>query len=118
MSKKKEIERKKFIHKTIIDGLLTGLISIGVYLGRPPNPKPVDSYVLLGLLLVLIAGVIIFYTDKYKNQTLTLGLLVVLVTSIAEVILIGVMFQESIDSIIITILIVSPSVIIFDKILG
>lgn len=117
-SKSKSEKRQRFIFKTIIDGFLIGLIAIGVFLGRPPNEKPLSSYIWILCILGFIIILLIIYSIKYSDPQTLLGLFIIIFISIIEVSLIGMAFQESVADIFITILIVSPSVIIFDKLLG
>jgi hypothetical protein len=115
---KTPINREKFVFKTIIDGLIAGLIAIGIFLGRPANIKPIESYyIILGLLFVIFGFIFIYYV-KYGMTESIIGLIVILFVAIIEVSIIGYAFQESTMSILIAILIVLPSVIIFDKLLG
>ncbi len=116
-----EVKRKnrdKFIFKTIIDGLIAGLIAIGIFLGRPPNPKPAESYFYVLIIISVILILIAIFSFRFRERENAIGIFVVLAISIIEVSLIGIVFQEPIESIFITILIVFPSIIVIDKSLG
>ncbi|KKM79354.1 hypothetical protein LCGC14_1350690 [marine sediment metagenome] len=120
---KRRIKRKKKIHidfifKTAIDGLLAGLLSIGIYLGRPPSTKSAESYELLLALFLSVALIMVLYAYTKRKARIAYGLFVVLGVSIVEVILIGIIFQETTTDIMITLFIIAPSVLIFDKLLG
>ncbi|KKN53373.1 hypothetical protein LCGC14_0603430 [marine sediment metagenome] len=116
--KRKKERQKNFIFKTTIDGLLAGLLAIGIFLGRPSNPKPIESYyVLLGLVL-FVGFIMVMYAYTRRKMNIAYGLFVVLGVALTEVVLIGVIFQETPQDIMIALFIITPSVLIFDKLLG
>lgn len=114
----KSKKQKDFILKTAIDGLLAGLLAIGIFLGRPPNPKAVESYQLLLGLILFVGFVMVAYAYMRKKTIFAYGLIVVLSVAFIEVIAIGIIFQETLTDIVIALFIITPSVLIFDKLLG
>lgn len=117
IARKKE-KQKTFIFKTAIDGLLAGLLAIGIYLGRPSTPKPIESYQFLFVLVFFVGFIMVMYAYTRRKMNVAYGLFIVLGVAFTEVVLIGVIFQETTTDIIITLFIVTPSVLIFDKLLG
>jgi len=115
---KKKKEQKDFFLKTAIDGLLAGLLAVGIFLGRPANIKPVESYQLLFGLFLFVGFLMIMYAYTRKKKDVAYGLFVVLIVAFIEVIIIGIIFQETPEDIMIALFIISPSVLIFDKLLG
>lgn len=111
-------KQKDFIFKTVIDGLLAGLLAIGIYLGRPPTPKTIESYQLLLALTFFVGFIVIMYAYMKTKKNIAYGLIIVLAVAFTEVILIGLIFQESPIDIVIALFIITPSVLIFDKLLG
>jgi len=114
----KNQKQKDFILKTAIDGLLAGLLAIGIFLGRPATPKTIESYQLLLGLILFVGFAMVMYAYMRKKSIVVYGFIVVLIVAFAEVILIGIIFQETFTDIIIALFIITPSVLIFDKLLG
>lgn len=111
-------ERKRYVLKTSIDVLVGGLISIGIFQSPTFILTSGTSYIGLLLLLLLIFALMLFYSidkDKFK---ITMSLILMIGLSFLEVILIGILLNESIELILVVWFIVIPSVILFDNLLN
>jgi FtsH-binding integral membrane protein len=111
-------EKRGFYFKTMIDGLISGLIAIGIFLGRPANALESNIFGMLTGMILIIVVLIMIYAYQYNKEMYAFGIFFVVAVAIVEVMVIGWILGESTESIIVTIFIVSPSVIIFDKLLG
>ena len=109
---------KKRILKTIIDVLIGGLISLGVFQSPTFVIENGFSYIPLILLIVVIVILMRVYSKEKGMEFQTIDLLISVVVSMIEIFIIGVSIGYEVDVIIIVWFIILPTVIVFDKLMG
>ncbi len=121
LKEKKEKKRKIGVYqKTALDGMVGGLLSVGIFFSGAiqTDSRPLETYQMLFIMFLMIGFVILIYSYNRKRKEIAYGFLLVLAVGFGEVILIGLIFNESWRNIMIAMFIVTPSILIFDKLLG
>lgn len=110
---------KKFLFKTVIDCLIAGLFSIGVYQSPTYVINSLGGYFFLSFLLCSIVALMIIYSKIFGNkEKIFKGILIIVVISGIEITLIGLALNYKFDMILTVWFIIIPSVIIFDRLLN
>lgn len=108
----------KFIFKTIVDALIGSVLSLGVF--QTPTFLFDELIEWIGLVTILSFVIILMisYAVVYGSIHSVYGIGIVIAVSLLEVMLIGLVLGYGWDMILVVFLIVTPSVIVFDKLLG
>ncbi|MGQ4874604.1 MAG: hypothetical protein ACP6IY_11100 [Promethearchaeia archaeon] len=110
---------KKFLFKTVIDCLIAGLFSIGVYQSPTYVINSFGGYFFLSFLLCSIVALMIIYSKIFgSKEKIFKGILIIVVISVIETTLIGLALNYKFDMILTVWFITIPSVIIFDRLLN
>jgi len=115
---KESIDHKKLMLKTSIDSIIGGLLSVGIFQSPTFLINSLTGYMVILGFVVLLIILLYVYAIQYNRRIDFYTASMVLIISVVEVFLIGLALGQSIDLIIVVILIVLPSMLIFDKLMG
>jgi hypothetical protein len=104
--------------KTAIDTLVASLISIGVFQSPTFVIESLFGYTAIFMILLFVVVLIVVYATMYGDRRYAYNIFVILIISFIEVLWIGYALEKPIEMILVVFLITTPSVLVFDRLLG
>jgi len=115
---REKVNRNKILLKTSIDSIVGGLLSVGIFQSPTLEIETISGYLVIIGFLVLLIILLYIYALRYNNLSDFYTSSIVITISIIEVYIIGMALNQSLEIIGVVILIVLPSMLIFDKLMG
>lgn len=108
---------KRLLVKTLIDVLIAGMISIGIFQSPTFIIQNIFAYVpLIGIVIIIVILMRIYAGEEGTDESI-FRLSIAIVVSIIEVFIIGLSLGKEIELIIVVWFITLPSVIVFDNLM-